>query len=194
MAAHDGVDAGDAGGHLEVDVHAVVRQHDNDLGALAARLVDHFLHAVVTDAEAPVRHQVARIGDRRVGEGLADDGGRDAVDFLDDVGLEDRFAPFVVDDILGDEIDLSLEILLDDFLDALGAIGHFPVRGHDVDAQQFLGVDHVLGLGPVGGAGALPGVATVQQQCAGTLGADLFHQCGKVGRSHRPCQAFSQPR
>ena len=80
VAAEDGVDAAHARGHLQVDVHAVVRQHHDHLRALAARFVDHLLHVLVLDAEAPVGHHVARVGDRRVGEGLADDGHRHAVD------------------------------------------------------------------------------------------------------------------
>ena len=35
VAAEDGVDAADAAGHLQVDVHAVVRQHDDDLAPAA---------------------------------------------------------------------------------------------------------------------------------------------------------------
>ena len=75
-------------GHLEVDVHAVVREHDDHLRALGARFVDHLLHVLVLDAEGPVRHHLARVGDRRVGKGLADHGDLDAVHFAHGVGLE----------------------------------------------------------------------------------------------------------
>ena len=129
VAAEDGVDAGDAAGHLQVDVHAVVRQHDDDLGAFGARLVHPFLHAVVADAKAPVRHMVARVGNRRVGEGLADDGDLNAVHFLHDVGLEHLVAEVVGDDVLRDEIHPGfLEIVVDDFHDAVSAKHRFPVR------------------------------------------------------------------
>jgi hypothetical protein len=56
--------------------------HDDHLRALGAGLVDHLLHVLVLDAELPVGHHVARVGDRRVGEGLADDGAGHAVDLL----------------------------------------------------------------------------------------------------------------
>jgi hypothetical protein len=75
-------------GHLEVDVHAVVRQHDDDLRAGGAGFVDRLLHVLFLDAEAPVRRLPARVGDRRVGEGLADDGDRHAVHVLHHEGLE----------------------------------------------------------------------------------------------------------
>jgi len=38
------------------------------------------------------------------------------------------------------------------------------VAGHHVHTQQVAGADHVLAAGPVGGAGALPGIAAVHQQ------------------------------
>ena len=80
VAAEDGVDAAHARGHLQVDVHAVVRQHDDHLRALGARRVDGLLHVLFLDAEGPVGDHVARVGDRRVGEGLADDRDLHAVD------------------------------------------------------------------------------------------------------------------
>jgi hypothetical protein len=43
MAAENDVDAGDAAGELEVDVHAVMREQHHRLRALAARLLDQLL-------------------------------------------------------------------------------------------------------------------------------------------------------
>ena len=183
MAAHDGVDAAHARGHFQVDVHAVMRQHDDDLGALRARLVDHLLHVLFLDAEAPVRRHVARVGDRRVREGLADDRHRHAVHLLDDVRRKHLVAEIGGLDVLRDEIDLALEVLADDFLHPLVAQGHFPVRRHDVDAELQAGVDHVLAFGPQRGAGALPGVAAVEQQSAGPASAHPFDQRCKVGKA-----------
>ncbi len=148
VPAEYGVDARDHARHLDIDVHAVVREHDDRVGALAARLVDDLLHALVADAHAPLRDLIARIGDRRVGEGLAHDGHRYPVHLLDDVGLEDRLAPVLVQDVLGDEIDLALEVVVDDLHHAVRAEGELPVGSHHVDAEQELGVDHVLGVGP----------------------------------------------
>ena len=117
---------------------------DDDLRALGARLVDHLLHVVVLDAEGPVRDQVARVGDRRVREGLADDGHRHAVDLAHHVGLEHRIAEVGRLDVLRDEVDPAREVLLDDLLHALHAVGELPVAGHHVDAERLAGVDHVL--------------------------------------------------
>ena len=141
------------------------------------------LHIVVLDAEAPVRNHVARVGDRRVGECLADDRDRNAVDLLDDVGLEHRVAEIVGLDVLRDEIHLALEVVVHDLLDPLCAQREFPVAGHDIDAQQLAGIDHVLALGPQCSGGALPGIAAIEQQGAGTAGADFLDQCGQMGEA-----------
>ena len=184
VAAEDGIDAGDAAGHFEVDVHAVVREHDHDLGAVGARVVHPFLHAVVADAETPVRHHPARVGDRRVGEGLADDGDFHAVHLLHDVGLEHLVAEVVGDDVLRDEIDVGfLEIVVDDLHHPFGAESRFPVRRHDVDAERDAGVDHVLCIGPQRSGRALPGVAAIEQQRAGALRADFVYQSFQVGEA-----------
>src|SRR5204863_4850712 len=70
----------------------------------------------------------------------------------------------------------SCEILLDDLLDAVGAIVKFPVAGRDVDAERLLRVDHVLALRPQSGGRSLPRVATVEQQRAGARRPELFHE------------------
>ena len=70
-----------------------------------------FCMFVVLDAEAPVGDHVARVGDRRVREGLADDRHRHAVDLADHVGLEHRVAEIGGLDVLRDEVDLALEVL-----------------------------------------------------------------------------------
>jgi hypothetical protein len=57
------------------------------------------------------------------------------------------------------------------------------VGGHDVHAQGDAGVHHVLGVGPQGGGGTLPGVAAVQQQGARAGGAHLVHQGLQVGEA-----------
>ena len=63
---------------------------------------------------------------------------------LHHVGLEHLVAEIGGLDVLRDEIDPALEIVVHDFLHALGAVGELPVGGHDVHAQQFAGVHHVL--------------------------------------------------
>jgi len=183
VAAQDGVDAAHAAGHLQVGVHAVVADDDDDLRALGPGLVDHLLHVLVLDAEFPVLDHVARVGDRRVGEGLADDGHRHAVHLLDDVGLEHRVAEVQRLDVLGHEVELAGEVLLDDFLHAVHAQRELPVAGHHVDAEQLAGIDHVLALGPQRRAAALPGVAAVQQQRAGAAGAHALDQRGQVRKA-----------
>ena len=106
MAAEDGIDTGNAAGHLEVHIHAIVRQYHDHLGALGACIVHPLLHVVVADAEAPVRHEVARIGDRGIGEGLAENGHLYPVDGLHDVGLEHLVAEVGGDHVLCHEIQI----------------------------------------------------------------------------------------
>ena len=86
--------------------------------APGARLFDHLLQVRLLDAELPVGHQVARVRDRRVREGLADDRHRHAVDLAHHVGREDRVAEVGGLDVLRDELDPALEVLVDDRLDA----------------------------------------------------------------------------
>ena len=166
VAAEDGVDAGDARRELQVDVHAVVRQQHHGLRALAAGLVDDLLHLLFLDAERPLGDEVARVRDRRVGKRLADDRHLHAVDGADDVRLEHRVAEIGGLHVLRDEVDLAGEILLDDLLDPVRAVGELPVAGHHVDAQQLAGVDHVLAFRPQRRRRPLPGVAAVEQQRA----------------------------
>ena len=166
VAAEDRVDAAHARGELQVDVHPVVRQQHDRLRALAARLVDDLLQALVLDAERPVGDEVARIGDRRVRKRLPDDRDRHAVDGPDRVRRKHRVAEVGGLDVLREELDLAGEVPVDDLLHAVGAEREFPVPGHHVDAQQLAGVDHVLALRPQRGGRALPRVAAVEQQRA----------------------------
>ncbi len=171
---------------LEIDVHAVVRQQHDGLGALAARVVDRLLQTLFLDAERPVGNEVARIGDRRIRKCLADDRDRDAVDRLDHVRLEHRIAEVGGSHVLGDEIDATREIAVDDLSDPLRTIGEFPMAGHHVHAEQLGGIDHVLAPGPQRGRRALPAVAAVEQQCAGALAAQALDQRRKMRESaHR---------
>ena len=148
MAAQDGVDAADPAGHLQVHIHAVVGQHHDHLRTLGTSFVHDQLHVVILDAEAPVRNHVSRIGNRRVGECLADDRDRNAIDMLDHVGLENLVAEIVGLDVLRNEIHFTLEIVVHDLFDPLRTQRKLPVTCHHVDAQQFAGVHHVLSLGP----------------------------------------------
>ena len=180
VAAEHGVDAAHARSELEVDVHAVVREEDDDLRALRARGLDVLLERLLLDAEGPLRHEVARVGDRRVGERLADDRHRDAVDLVRDPRREHRVAEVLGLDVLRDELDPAGELLRHGLLHALGAVGEFPVRGHHVDAERELRGDHVRAPRPQREARALPGVAAVEEQRARPLGADPLDQRREV--------------
>ena len=177
MAAEDGVDTGHPAGHLEVHIHAVVRQHHDHLRTLSPGLVDELLHALVTDTEGPIRHHPARVSDRGVGEGLADDGHLHAVDLLHHIGLEHLIAEVIGYHILGNELHTGpLEVTVDNFLHASRAISHLPVRRHHIHAQGDTGIDHVLRVRPQRGSRTLPGITPVHQQGAGAGRTHLVHQ------------------
>ena len=180
MPAQDGVQPAHARGELQVDIHAVVRQQHDHLGALAARLVNHLLQPFFLNAEGPVRREIRRVRDRRVRKRLPDDGDRHAVQLAQHVRVEYRITKVGGLDVLRDKGDLVLEIVVDHVAHAVGAVGHLPVRGHDVHTQREGGVDHVLAVGPQRGGGALPGVAAVQQQRIGARGAQPLDERGQV--------------
>ena len=184
MAAEDDVDAADAAGQLEIDVHAVMRQqhHGIDLVAVAQR-IDQLLQLVVANAEGPVRRESFRVRDRHIGEGLPDHGHAVPADLLDGGRLEhasrrriERLG-VVECGFLGQEHVLRQEFALEAFEVAaqrLFAVGEFPVAGHRLDAEQVGGLDHVGALHGVGEPGALPQIAAVEQQRA--AGPDVAAQ------------------
>ena len=183
VAAHDGVDAAHARGHLQVHVHAVVAEHQHHLRALGPHLVNHALHARVLDAKGPIGHQVARVGNRGVGKGLANDGAGHAIDLAHHIGLEHRVAKVLGLDVLRDEFHLPSKVFVDNFFHPLHAQGELPVAGHHVHTQQLAGVHHVLAPRPQRRARALPGVAAVEQQGTGSAGLEALDQGGQVGKA-----------
>ena len=135
------------------------------------------------NAELPVGHHVARVGNRRVRKSLTDDGASHAIDFANHIGLEHRVAKVLGFDVLRYKVHLAGKVFVDDFFDALHAQRELPVAGHHVHTQQLAGVHHVLAFCPQAGARALPGVSAVQQQSAGPAGFHAFDQRGQVRKA-----------
>ena len=168
------IDAGDPRGQLAVDVEAVVTEQHDEVDARLAHRVHPLADLVLADAEGPVGDQIPGIGDRRVGIGLADDGDTQSRALEDLHGLEDRLVPGGVPDVAGQERKFQLA---DEFLNPLGAVGEFPVRGHGLDTQRVHGLDHVRALGFQRRIRTLPGIAAVEQNgLAGALGPDRLDQ------------------
>ena len=163
VAGQDHVDAVDPRGELAVDVEAVVRQEHDELRAFLAHLLDIGAHVVLANAERPVRHHPARIGDRRIRERLAEHGDLHAAALEHLVRLEHRLLPVVVADI---ECEERKVLRLDQLLHPVFAIGEFPVAGHRVGLQELHAVGHVLALGLQRAERTLPGVAAIEQQHA----------------------------
>ena len=57
------------------------------------------------------------------------------------------------------------------------------MQRHQVDAEQLLGLHHVLPLRPQGRTGALPRVAAVEQQRTESRGAKPLDQCCYMGEA-----------
>ena len=180
MPAEDGIQPTHARGELQVDIHAVVRQQHDHLGALAARLVNHLLQPLFLNAERPVGREIGRMRDGRVRKRLPDDGHRHAVQLAQHIRVEYRITKVCRLDVLRDKGDLVLEVVIDHVAHAVCAVGHLPVRGHDIHAQREGGVDHVLAVRPQRGGGALPGVAAVEQQRIGARGAQALDERGQM--------------
>jgi len=193
VAAENDVDAGDPARHLLVHVKAVMAQHHDDLGSFGADLVDHGLHVLFADAEGEFGKHPARVGDRHIGKGLADDRDLDATAFEELVGFEQlcRLVPFGVKDVLAQR---GKGQAFDQFGDPVGAQGEFPVKGHRIGLQRVHHVDHILPLGVVAGIGAVPGIAAVQQQRVGPVGADGVHHVGDPVHAAHPAICPGQRR
>ncbi len=144
MTGQDHVDAGHTGRQLAVHVETVVRQQNDQVRPRRLGVGDPFFHVVFVDAERPVRHQIARVGDRRIGKGLADHGDLNPalVEILD--RLEHVFLPFRVAHVGRQEREIQAVL---QFLHPVHAIGEFPMRGHRINAQRVLHVDHVGATG-----------------------------------------------
>ena len=121
MAAHNRIKAAYSRSHFKVHVHAVMRQQDDNLSALTLHFIDHLLQILFLNTKGPVGREVARIGNRRIGEGLANDGNRNAIHVTDGVRTKYRVTKVSRLDILRNERDLTLKILLHDFHHALFA-------------------------------------------------------------------------
>ena len=81
------------------------------------------------------------------------------------------------------------ELVLDGLAHALGAIGEFPMRRHEIHAQALLRADHVGAAGPERGRRALPAVAAVEEQRARPRGAQPLDQRGEMGVAAEPAVA-----
>ncbi len=190
MCRQDHVDAADAAGELAVDVEAVMRKQHDQRGAFLARLLDVELEIVLADAERPVRNHPARIGDWRVGQGLADDRDLDAAALDHRHGVERRLVPLGVAHVLRQERELELP---DQFFHALGAERELPVPDHRVRLEQRHAVDHVLALAGERRVAVLPGVAAVEEHDAvAALGADRLQDRGNAIEAAKTAVAAGQ--
>ena len=162
VTTHDGVDTTDSAGHLEVNVHAVVANDHHHLGAFASGLIDHGLHVLVLNTEGPVGHHVTRVGNGRVGERLTNDGAGYAVDFFNDVGFENLIPKVLCFDVLCNKVNFASEVFFDNLFDAVHAQSKFPMASHDIDTQQFAGIDHVLAICPQASTRALPCITAIK--------------------------------
>ena len=145
--------------HLEVNVHAVVGQNNDQFSTLVPERIHHRLALVVSNAKTPVFYHVSWIGETGIGERLADNADSDPIQFTQGVWFE--YLPglwiiswFVVErgvlsehNVLRKKLD-GIQFTVDDRAYPVHAIGEFPMAGHNVDTQQLTGANHVPTLGP----------------------------------------------
>ena len=103
VGGQDDVDALDAGGQLAVDVEAVVGEQHHHLRALRARAATDRRSSASRMPNDQFGHHPARIGDRRVGEGLADHGDADAAPLEHAATVEYRLGEVGVAHVAGEE-------------------------------------------------------------------------------------------
>ena len=131
-----------------------------------------------------MRDHPARIGDRRVGQRLADDRDLDAAALEGLRGFEHLVLELALAHVLAQE---GKAERIDELLHALLAESEFPMRRHGVRLQQRHAVDHVLALGRERSVRILPGVAAVEQQHAvAALGTDRLDDGGDAVESADP--------
>ena len=177
-------------GELAVDVEAVVREQHDQLRAVLARLLDVELEIVLANAERPVRDHPARIGDRRIGQRLADDGDLDAAALDHRHGSNAGSFHSVSRTFCARNGNASC---LDQLLDPLGAERELPVPDHGVRLEQRHAVDHVLALADERRVAVLPGVAAVEERDAvAALGADRLEDGGDAVEPAEPAVALGQ--
>ena len=152
VATHDGIDTSHATGHLQVHIHAVVRQNDHNFCTLGTNFVDHFLHVVVLNTKGPVSDHVTRIGNWGVWEGLTNHSYFDTIHFTNHIGIKYLVTEVIGFDVLSQERNLAFEIFFNNLFHTIFTKGHFPVWRHDVNTQGQAGIDHVLTVGPQGSA------------------------------------------
>ena len=184
MTGQDHVNAGNALGHLLVHIETVVGQANNQFRTLPAHLIDHFLHALVADAERILGEHPAGVRDGHIGEGLPDHGDFHAAALIELIGGEilGGFIPFRVKDILAKcgERQIAYNIA-----HTVRAEREFPVEGHCIGFQQVHDVHDILPFSFVASVGAVPCIAAIQQQRIGTISANAIdHSRHAVHATH----------
>ena len=145
MAPENKVDTGHPRSELQIHIHAVVRQQHHRSGFfLRADHCHQFGEFVFTDTEGPIGNKTAGIGDRCVGESLANHGHTLPPQVANGVGLKRMSAVFVESDSAIKEGLVPHKTVLREKFPLEGieigpqlrlAMGEFPMARHDVYAQ-----------------------------------------------------------
>ena len=103
------------------------------------------------------------IGDGRVGKRLTNDRHGHPINLSDGMARKHRIAKVHIFHVVRHKVDVAVEVLINNFHDPIRAQRELPVAGHDIDAQELAGLNHVLALRPQRRRGALPEVSTIEQ-------------------------------
>ena len=136
MTSEDQIDARDRRGNLLVNVKAVMREQDNNLGTLLTCGINIRLNLVGSDAKGPALNHMARVGNWRVGEMLADDSNIYPTTFEKGGAFKNLLVPFGIEHIAAKE---GVSHLFDQLSHPVLAKREFPVADHCVRLQQLHG-------------------------------------------------------
>ena len=103
--------------------------------SFCAYFVHRLLHVFILDAKCPVCNHITRVSNGRVGKCLTNDGARHSVHFTHHIGFEHLVAKVLCFDVLRNELNFPGKVFLDNFFDAVHAVGEFPVACHHIDTQ-----------------------------------------------------------
>ena len=185
MTTEHGIQSGHTFGHLDIHVHAVMRQQYHCIRFfIATDGFDQIGHIAFTQAKRPVREKLLRIGVSGTWKGLSHHSDACTADFLDYIRAESMAGVFIIQPatiiffhhlrilvteqgflfdahVLADKVTLKQCDVTQHFV---FTIGEFPVTDHDVQSQNIGGFHHVDAARPQRCAGTLPQVTAVQCQ------------------------------
>ena len=96
-----------------------MRQQNNYLRTVGTHFVDFLLQFALLDTKRPTLNHVAGVSDWCIRKGLTDDSHRHTINLTHGVAREYWVAKIKVFHVVGNEIDVAIEVVFQDFHDAI---------------------------------------------------------------------------